>query len=280
MENQKSKVNKETNKHFLFIVLMVFFVAYFTATPKNTFAQDTQVNRCRFRFDTLIDILLNRDSECYDAPNINSGGTIGGQPAGSPAPSGPAPTANPFPSVSPPPGNLPPSNTISERAVELTNRIKEECGPTVDGGDILTGCLNDLDDIYGWGTIFEISSCPVRSGSYWLQCVCYARALAKATGRPYEGFGNAKEHIGKSVAGYRYTDKVGNVPTPGDIALWDSGPWGHIALIAEVNRNYAGQNCNYNMRIVEANYGQNGLVRHDRILYCDEPDFKGWQRRI
>ncbi|MFA9289051.1 MAG: hypothetical protein ACEQSA_04185 [Weeksellaceae bacterium] len=69
--------------------IIISFIGIAFLNPVN--AQDAPVDRCRFRFDTLIDILLNRDSSCYDAPNINSGGTIGGQPS----PSGPVPTADP-----------------------------------------------------------------------------------------------------------------------------------------------------------------------------------------
>jgi hypothetical protein len=113
---------------------------------------------------------------------------------------------------------------------------------------------------------------------YYLQCVACARALAAARGRPYNGFGAAKEHIGQQVSGYTYFSNKSqnyNQLVPGSVGIANEGTYGHIFYITDVIKNTNGTPKAF--KALECNWGAQGLLRHDKTRPVDGY-MSGWQR--
>ena len=199
--------------------------------------------------------------------------------------SAPTPTAGATPIIQPVTPGLTPgeSNTaegqFADRIVQIVHANCKYGGRAgiVASGNV--GCLSSLDGVINQNAISEFR---VSASSYqYLQCVGCARGMGDARNRPYNGYGNAKQHSGQRVSGYTYyantinsyRENWANV-TPGSMFILGIGAYGHIGYITEVYRDTDGRPTSF--KAFECNYGGNGYVRHDKIWPMST--ITGWQK--
>lgn len=112
------------------------------------------------------------------------------------------------------------------------------------------------------------------------QCVGFVQTVISGIyGRPLNYGGDARDFIYNVPTGYRFMNKNQNSSKiqSGDIALWDDGVNGHIAIVLQ--RADESENS-YRFRVAEANWHHPGYINNNRWESSDFPAFKGWLRKI
>jgi len=110
-----------------------------------------------------------------------------------------------------------------------------------------------------------------------LQCVGFARGIAAAARHDLEGR-NAKDYLlWGTPTGWKRIYKtsfgaITNPLKPGDMALWNWGLWGHIAVVTEVKGN---SHLPYAFTVAEGNGQCSGCVDIHTYSYAN-PFFMGW----
>ena len=155
--------------------------------------------------------------------------------------------------------------TKAQYAENVTSIIHTNCADGVVSSRNRT-CLTHLQGVMAQSEINELNTSAIDHG--FVQCVSCARAMAKATGGTYDGYGNANQHIGKKVNGYKYisTKSINELykVIPGALFVKNVGAYGHIGFVSEVMRD--SNNRPVAFRAFECNLQKNGYVSHERIL--------------
>ena len=113
-----------------------------------------------------------------------------------------------------------------------------------------------------------------------LQCGTFVRSIDETTGGNLPSLAFARDYW-KSLQGYRQINKsMWYDIIPGDILVWTSGAYGHIAIATSIQKDYMGNPAS--ITIAEA-MGDTGLVRERTLVITENgiesPGLEGWQRR-
>jgi hypothetical protein len=129
-------------------------------------------------------------------------------------------------------------------------------------------CLANVIPKLGLGVIPELRNSALAYTN--LQCVGFVRGMnLQFKGRALDNGGNAIDFATNIPTGYKMVYKsFSNTPRIGDLLLWNTGTYGHIAYIVQVH------DTNY-VDIIEANWGIDGLVQF-RTVNVRAADILGW----
>ena len=135
-------------------------------------------------------------------------------------------------------------------------------------------CVDPIDTIpgiqNGQSTVNQLKYSA--DNYYYLQCVGCAVAMAQANGKPYLGWGNAKQHAGQFVFGYTYVPYTSPSSAysvkPGSLFVMTGGTYGHIGMVSEII--YDENNKPHSFRGFECNYQANGYVSHEKTRSFDQ----------
>ena len=271
-----SKVNM---KSFLISLLLLYIIVTPISAAESGSVENSEVKKSFIQ--KIADILFTGDgSSSSSDPSTDQGSTTTGQ-------GGAAPSI--YPTFSMPPDIS--SADESEYANVITNLAYQDC--TSEGKGIMTekniiilprmngtpSCIRNIKEVMNPDGVSKIINSV--DAYYYIQCVACAHMMAAARGRPYNGGGNAKDHIGQQIAGYTY---VPNDPDnydqliPGSIGISNEGTYGHIYYITEVYKEVD------SYKALECNYGAKGYIRHDLTRTLDYKSksgllyLAGWHR--
>jgi len=201
--------------------------------------------------------ISNKDISPYIEPELTN----------SPAPT----TTNPVPDNSPLPSNIAPGNIDNELVSGLVGQIRSNCSNnqvTVWNNKCLNNVAPSIDPEAA-KLIMQYSSQRFQ----YLQCVGFVQGMVLSTTKSIltKG-GNAKDFATNIPDGYRFIQNASrsnnNSPQPGDLTVWSSGTYGHIAYVVKTYD----QN---NIRVAEANYGVSGRVQ-ERNVNLNYGNIAGW----
>ncbi len=172
------------------------------------------------------------------------------------------PTQTPEESTPNPTSGVLPLTEVSSLFEAVTQKIHNSC--TTFGVGVVRRannyCVEPIASIIGQTGPKTVLQMKYSSNSFdYLQCVGCAIAAAKATGKPYFGWGNAKQHAGQLVAGYTYRSSIQILQDPsqlkiGSLFVMTGGAYGHIGMVTEIDGSHG-------FRAFECNT-QPGYVSH------------------
>ncbi|QQS44145.1 CHAP domain-containing protein [Candidatus Roizmanbacteria bacterium] len=193
---------------------------------------------------------------------------------GAPDPTLP-PDASPAPTYGPPPAPI-----YDTQLANLMEAIKQKAHSncTMFGTGIVATqnsyCVQPIANVSGIQNGQSVVNDMKYSADnyYYLQCVGCAVAMAKANGKPYLGWGNAKQHADQSVLGYTYVPYTSASSAysvkPGSLFILTGGTYGHIGMVSEII--YDENNRPHSFRGFECNYQANGYVSHEKTWAFDQ----------
>lgn len=190
------------------------------------------------------------------------------------------PNQNPTPYISGPTYGPPNAPIYNSDFANLMEAIKQKAHSncTMLGTGVVAKlnsyCVDPIDDISGIQNGQSVVTQLQYSANnyFYLQCVGCAVAMAQANGKPYMGWGNAKQHAGQSVFGYTYVPYTpsftGYAVKPGSLFIMTGGTYGHIGMVSEII--YGENNKPHSFRGFECNFQRSGYVSHEKTWSFDQ----------
>jgi hypothetical protein len=142
----------------------------------------------------------------------------------------------------------------------------------------LDSTITELFPSYAQNSLIQIASSTNAFDTF--QCVGFVQTVISGIyGSPLNHGGDARDFISNVPTGYQYIDKTksGAKIDSGDIALWDDGINGHIAIVLTRVDDSAES---YRFKVAEANYQYPGYINNSRWETSDFPPFKGWLHKV
>jgi hypothetical protein len=287
MGKHYKKVNKQTKKmtyHLIFILSLSLIVSLLLLTNRqsNVFAQRSNVGADRY--DRQTEAVGNAKSEEIKKSILEEIYKLAGSPRPTRTPTNPDGGISGLPNnwqVYVPNG---PSNTDEAKfADQVVASVQQNCiSANGTKGVVYNGNYNCIDKVTLLNNPAKTELKTSAAAYQFLQCVACPRGMAKATNKPYNGWGNAKTNIGQLVSGYKYYE---NTPsnqgflTPGSIGVSNFGTYGHLLYITEIYKEEGtGRPISY--KALECNYGASGSMRHNIIRLVNSSYLSGWQKPI
>jgi hypothetical protein len=164
---------------------------------------------------------------------------------------------------------------VSKIADSITNSCTQFGAGVVKKSNV--SCVNNISNLIierrrSLDTINHLKTSATTFNT--LQCVGCARAMTEAVGRPYLGYGDAKQHANQEVSNYRLIYNGSLTPgqraqiPPGSLFIQDSGTFGHIGMIVKVNKD--SQNNATSFVVQECNWITPGLFKIGRAIPAEE----------
>ncbi|MDP4011351.1 MAG: CHAP domain-containing protein [Candidatus Roizmanbacteria bacterium] len=227
---------------------------FFNKLPSPTNSIENTKRKTEEIYNNIFESIFNFNSSITNTPSSQN-------------PGNPTSSPNPGNNTSTPTKSRTNESQYADKIIEIIHKNCTSGGVPGIVTILNRDCLDSLKNgIMNDSEIAELKQSTIDN--YFLQCVPCARVMSKATGGKYNGYDDAKTHIGKEVAGYEYIsirakNNLSKI-VPGSIFVVNTGAYGHIGYITEVIKDDNGLPVSF--RAFECNLQKNGYVSHERIL--------------